>query len=620
MDEKMGTQKQNTNNTVEKKPKKQKQPYFNAERKARIVFSILVSIAIPFIVFIGAPLQIYCSNIEEFRFIFTDVIGQTLLFFFGCSLIFFCSLFFVPELAYRILRGIYLGLAFMLFLQSNYLNGGLHSLSGDTSQSVVEMAGMPAVVFNTVLWSAVIIGFTLASVFVKKKDIVGAVSLVLAVMVMATQTINTGVTAITTDFAGANAVSGMKKEDPKYVPTFLTTSNLTTVAEDRNVVLFVIDRFDSKKYYETNKNIVDPYLQDWGGFTYFEDHISMYGRTYPSLAYMLTRNKLENGQGRKQYFIDSYGNNQTLSKLREQDYSINLYTDSYYGYYDAFYLPDYIDNKIITSEESLRREVVQEWSLFRSSTFMGLYRILPHVFKDTFGTTSSAIVNQFVVYTSDDLTYPQASTDLKQAYQEVTRETFTMRRNEVDKKARQFTCFHISGCHDVFYDTDWSKTPMSKRKDIKISLINSFEILNEYIKEMKRLGVYDNATIIITGDHGFADSRTGDLIMDKITALFVKPRRATHKELYKSKAQVSHDNLWATIFKSEDIAFDEAEFGKSVFDVDENEDQVRSYVWQKFDPLYTHYEEQVFEIKGTAREFKNWKIKSKKKINKELYS
>ena len=56
------------------------------------------------------------------------------------------------------------------------------------------------------------------------------------------------------------------------------------------------------------------------------------------------------------------------------------------------------------------------------------------------------------------------------------------------------------------------------------------------------------------------------------------------------------------------------------FDVDENEDQVRSYVWQKFDPLYTHYEEQVFEIKGTAREFKNWKIKSKKKINKELYS
>lgn len=614
MDEKMGTQKQNTNNTVAKKTKKQKQPYFNAERKARIVFSILVSIAIPFIVFIGAPLQIYCSNIEEFRFIFTDVIGQTLLFFFGCSLIFFCSLFFVPELAYKILRGIYLGLAFMLFLQSNYLNGGLHSLSGDTSQSVIEMAGMPAVVFNTVLWSAVIVGFTLASVFVKKKDIVGAVSLVLAVMVMATQTINTGVTAITTDFAGANAVSGMKKEDPEYVPTFLTTSNLTTVAEDRNVVLFVIDRFDSKKYYETNKNIVDPYLKDWGGFTYFEDHISMYGRTYPSLAYMLTRNKLENGQGRKQYFIDSYGNNQTLSKLHEQGYSVNLYTDSYYGYYDAFYLPDYIDNKIITSEESLRREVVQEWNLFRSSTFMGLYRILPHVFKDTFGTTSSAIVNQFVVYTSDDLTHPQASTDLKQAYQEVTRETFTANGD------KQFTCFHVSGCHDVFYDTDWSKAPMSKRKDIKISLINSFAILNEYIKEMKRLGVYDNSTIIITGDHGFEDSRTGDLIMDKITALFVKRAGETEAKVKKSKAQVSHDNLWATIFASEGIAFDEAEFGKSVFDVDENEDQVRSHVWQKFDPLYTHYEEQVFEIKGTAREFKNWTIKSKKKINKELYS
>ena len=614
MEEKQENVQQNTPKTAKEKPKKVKKPYFNAERKGRIVFSILVSIAIPFIVFIGAPLQIYCSNIEEFRFVFTDVIGQTLLFFFGCSILFFCSLFFVPELAYKILRGIYLGLAFMLFLQSNYLNGGLHSLSGDTSQTVIEMAGVPAVVFNTVLWVAFIIGFTLASVFVKKKDIVSAVSLVLAVMVMATQTINTGVTAITTDFSSANAIAGMKREEPEYVPTFLTTSNMTTVAESRNVVLFVVDRFDAKKYYETNKNVVDPYLKDWGGFTYFNDHIAMYGRTYPSLAYMLTRNKLENGQGRKQYFIDSYNNNNTLSKLDQEGYSVNLYTDSYYGYYDAYYLPDYIDNKIITSEESLEREVVQEWNLFRSSTFMGLYRILPHVFKDTFGTTSSAIVNQFVVYTSDDLQHPQASTDLKQAYEEVTREMFAVNGD------KQFSCIHVSGCHDVFYDTDWKSAPASKRKDIKISLINSFEILNEYIAEMKRLGVYNNSTIIITGDHGFEDSRTGDLIMDKITALFVKPAGETHKQIKTSKAQVSHDNLWATIFKSEGITFDEAEFGKSVFDVDENVDQVRSHVWQKFDPLYTHYEEQIFEIKGTAREFKNWKMISKKKVNKELYS
>ena len=521
---------------------------------------------------------------------------------------------FEPELAYKILRGIYLGLAFMLFLQSNYLNGGLHSLSGDTSQTVVEMAGMGAVVFNTVLWSAVIVGFTLASVFVKAKDIVGMVSLIIAVMVVATQTINVGVSAITTDFSSVNAVSGMKNEEPNYVPTFLTTNNITTVAEDRNVVLFVVDRFDAKKYYETNKNVVDPYLKDWGGFTYFNDHIAMYGRTYPSLSYMLTRNKLENGQGRKQYFIDSYGENNTLSKLNEEGYSINLYTDSYYGYYDAYYLPDYIDNKIVTSEESLNRQVVQSWNLFRSSTFMGLFRILPHVFKDTFGTTSSAIVNQFVVYTSDDLTHPQASTDLKQTYEQVTRETF--KKNG----GKQFSCIHVSGCHDVFYDTDWGKAPMSKRKEIKISLQNSFSILNEYIQEMKRLGVYDDSTIIVTGDHGFEDSRTGDLIMDKITALFVKPAGETHTQIKTSKAQVSHDNLWATIFKSEGIAFDEAEFGKSVFDVNENEDQVRSHVWQKFDPLYTHYEEQIFEIKGSARNFDNWVIKSRKKINKELYS
>ena len=137
---------------------------------------------------------------------------------------------------------------------------------------------------------------------------------------------------------------------------------------------------------------------------------------------------------------------------------------------------------------------------------------------------------------------------------------------------------------------------------------------------MKRLGTYDNSTIIITGDHSHPVDDFAPLECIRMTTLFVKPSNQTGMEMQTSSAQVSHANLWATIFKSEGIAFDEAEFGKSVFDVNENEDQVRSHVWQKFDPLYTHYEEQIFEIKGSARNFDNWVIKSRKKINKELYS
>jgi len=103
--------------------------------------------------------------------------------------------------------------------------------------------------------------------------------------------------------------------------------------------------------------------------------------------------------------------------------------------------------------------------------------------------------------------------------------------------------------------------------DLVSQLKGSFNILYHYMDEMKRLGVYEDATIIITGDHGWGSNNMG---------FFVKPRGSAGTPLASNNAPVSHANLLATILKSEGLEY--SQFGVSVFDVEQDTDGERFVV------------------------------------------
>lgn len=593
---------------------KKEKKFITKERVSRLVPALLVAFAVAFIVFIAAPLAIYTSNVNEFNFPFSDILGFCVLYFFIVFGVVFLVQMLLPKICYKIVRGFFIGVALMLFLQSNYLNIGLHSLAGDDIITIREMVGTANYVINTIVWAVVLVGFTLASVLLKKENIVKTISLVLSVVVLFTSVFNVVVAVVSTDFSKGSVIEELKNEEPDYVPKFLTVKNMTTVSKKRNVIVFLVDRFDGEKYFEPYKDEYKNYFKDLGGFTYFSDNISLYGRTFPSLAYMLSNTKFDSSKSRKEFFNTAYNDNKTLSKLHELNYSINLYTDPYYGYYDAFYFPDYIDNVVTVDEQTLYRETIQKKELFRANMMMSFFRVLPFFAKDVGGGVSSTSLNKFVIYNSDQLSFPAASSDMKEVYDNITENNF----NTFDDK-NVFSLIHLSGCHGVDYDTDWKPVKSGAKKDIKVSLDNSFAIIKEYIDEMKKLGVYENSTIIITGDHAYADDNYKKLNEEKLTAIFVKPSGDTESKLKVSSAPVCQDDLWATIFKSEGIEFDKNEFGKSMFDYLENEQRVRKYVWQYHETGKTRFVENVYEINGSAHDFDNWQMISSVSRNKELY-
>ena len=612
--------------TKEKKQFKSRlKEFFCGERKSRLLSASIISLAIPLIIFISVPLENYTGNIGEMRFLFSDILGRAILCSLGVAAILFVTQFIAPKIVYLVLRGLLLAVGLLLFMQANFLNFGLTTLAGDDAVTVVEMVGNTTVIINSIIWVVVIVGIITLSVFEKKLPIVKFISLIMALIVFFPTCLTTTVNAATTDFSKGSAFEEMKAEDQNYTPTFLTTENITALGSDKNIVVFIIDRLDNQKYMNKGKGNTlnkykSKYLDKWGGFTHFNDNISLYGRTYPSVAYMLTRQEFNPQKTRKEYFNEAYNNNQTLSKLDQLGYSINIYTDTYYGFYDAFYLPDYIDNLQTASEDSLYRETTQKHNLFRSNMMMGLYRLLPFAFKDTVGGISSSSMNKYVVYKSDELTHPEASTDMKDTWEAINNPQEPFTKNQ-DKK---FTFIHLSGMHNVPYNENWGTAKGKDKKDLDISLTHSFNIIDKYIEQMKQEGVYQNATIIITGDHGYTDDNFSLLSMEKLTTLFVKPSNEHKGKMKTSEAPVSHEDLWATIFKSENIEFDKTVYGNSVFDIPENQVRERRFVWHTVSRSQTSFTEDIYSITGgkaSAKEFKNWKVKDNpnNKYNRELY-
>ena len=601
----------------EKKQRKAKKPFWCAERRSRLLAIILLTVILPVMVCIVAPFEIYCNNIAELTFSAKDFLGITLLYALGVAVLLFCLLFFVPQSAYRFLYPAFVGFLLMLFIQSNYLNGSLNSLAGDD----MEGSGPSAwtYIWNTSVWVLVIAGVIVAFQFVKIKTIAQLGALIVTVAIIATQLMNFTIISINTEGAFSSAIDrayGEYEENPR----FLTNKDIATVGQSKNVVVFCVDRFDSVLYAEPAMRKYPETFAQLDGFTYYDDAISMYANTFPAVGYMMSGIEYDNGN-HKDFFNQVYHNNQTLSLLQEQGYSIHLYSEAYYDYTNANELPNYVENAVETSKDTLETEIRKPFKFGLSLIKMSLYRSFPFLLKNTVGGVNSDTCNEYISYTSEDLQgYHAFSYDLKHAYKDLKEHD----GNFKTKDEKHFSFIHVSGCHTADYDKNWKKT---HKKDFVVSAKNSMELIGLYIKNMKAVSpdLYRDSTIVILGDHGKVENRTQKFKDAMLTALFVKPAGVAGTALTTSSAPVSHENLWATIFESEGIAYDRSNWKPSVFTVEQEFNATgkypeRKFIWNKRRPNMGSYDSIVYKINGKARDFKNWEIESSTFYNHPLFA
>ncbi len=571
------------------------QPFTSTEKLAP---SLLLAIALPFTLFFFGPFEAYSNNIEEFGFAFGDFGWISFAVALLCSVILFFLMWNLPGRVFDIIYAVLFAVAVMLYLQGNYLNLGLNAVVGDGVGNATYTA--TATVINLIVWLAVIAGAVLAMIYIRRnRDIMRLVSIIALVVVVGIQVMMFALLSFTTEVFVSLDKRGMTDEsgnvtESAVMPGILTNAGITEVGEDGNIIWIVVDRFDLDYYNAILKSDPDFY-ENLDGFTLYDNHITKYARTYPAVAYMLTGIENDYSSSREKYFEKAYGEGTFLKELKKNGYNIKLYTDEFYAYENGNVFADYADNVRTSVDYTVTNRVALLGDMLR----LTLFRYLPIAAKGTVGMISSSDFNKHVVYDAEN---PLYDPDMKSAYEWLTAEAMSM------TEGKNFTFLHIDGCHmpNKYYEDFSEVTGSNDRWDSDLSMRVSFLFVNYFIDELKRLGLYADATIVITGDHAAAHSDTEDLSGERVTTLLVKKKGESLGELKVNHAPVEQSQIRASIFESEGIV-PENDYGTSIFATPEDADITRYYHFQKTN-IGGDDEIVVYAVKGDAKKFENWTL------------
>ena len=557
--------------------------------KFKIFLSVLAAFALPFTIAVCGVGEFYLNNSDEFLFVLSDFWGWSV----GIGMIIFVALFlllyFLKGKAFHVVFFLIMWLTVMSYVQATFLGFGQGALAADELIAAVP-AGL--VILDTAIWAVTGIGVVCASLFVKDKPTASMLATVALVMVIAVHGINL-------------TVALLNSEEKQKNDMVLTTESIFEVSDKDNVIVFLLDRFDIY-YYEQVLKQHPGFFEPLDGFTFYDNNISLYSRTYPAVAYMLTGAENSFVNTRPEYFKQAYKESTFFKDLNENNYKVNLYTSAFYAYDDAAVFGGLVNNVSKYQDYVIQNKM----KLTCHMLTLSLYRYLPTVCKSMIGI-SSADFNDFVSFDTEN-DYSQYVMDDAATYG-MFRETGLSTQSEKNT----FTFLHLNGCHSP-YTMDENGNAIESNNYAHAAIpatMGCFRLIYDYIDQLKQLGVYENATIIITGDHARAMDDTVDVEDARVTALFVKEKGQAGTPLAYSSAPVCQENLRAEIVKSAGLKT-QSDYGLAFSDIEENSDIVRKYYFEKSNG--DKDEIVIYHVKGNANDFSNWTLADRKVIG-EIY-
>lgn len=561
--------------------------------RKKVLLSLLVSFAAPFVLLICSGFSVFFANAGEFNFGFMDfaplwILGSLLV-----GGIFFTSLIFTKGVAYNSLFSVYSFIAILGFVQNMVTTMTFQGIPGDGNASVPTPA---KVILNFAVWvilATVIIWFSVLSKKAAQGRVIISFLLVLVMVMQLATTIPSAINYITREEAPKPTTN-----DDSMV--YLTTDNMFEVSTVDNIIVLVLDRFDDR-YFQELKNSGSDYLNALDGFTYYADNISTYPRTYPAITSMLTGTE-NDFSSRSGYFTKAYGTSSFLKDIDNNGYKINLYIPTYYTYDNA----EVFAGKVANISGAQGYTVDNHFALLGKMFELSSYFWAPEMFKSA--TISTDAFNSVVSLDGSAPKYEMTQTSDAEFYNIFQEEGLS-----TQSKEGTFTFLHLRGCHSPFTLDENCNLKAGDNYHSLAQTTGMFKFISEYLQELKDKGLYEDATIIITGDHA-ALSSDKELYNDpNLTALLVKEKGQSGTPLKTSYAQVSQDNLHATIVRSAGLKTDR-DYGTAYSEVPEGENVERTHYFQIYTGNAREDENVTYTIKGPGSDFNNWKITNREHI------
>lgn len=563
---------------------KTKQPSKSLPWWKRFLFALCMMAFLMYTYFVIAPFEIVGGNSDSLFFSVRDIWIVMVLFAFIVGTIVALGLSAMKGKPFAIALGLVFAVALLGFMQALFFNSGLPSADG---HAVPWEKYTLTMIINVVIWLAVVVACVVFCV--KKPGLSRSLFTVLAFALIVTQSIGIA-TYVKHDII-------LNDREP-----MVTREGLFEVADENNVIVFVVDTVDTNQFDATLAKHPDM-LDEFTGFTLFENSAGAMIPTSHAIPFLLTGERLQEDETYNHYIDTRYTRSSFIEDIADRNYSISLYADCIYSGKSEF--GDKTTN--IHKTDMLPLDVT---GAIKMLSQVALYRDLPWICKPSFWYYTDDISNA-VIDTSDgvdDSLRPYALDDA-QYYRDLQKNGLSFQEDESVDGAMKF--IHLAGAHVPYtLDEDGCQTGAPTTLDQQTQ--GTFVILSDYLRELKELGVYDDATIIVTADHGIWYPTTNIITEPSTPVCLVKPATepGESSEPYKvSLAPVSQDDFQSTVMDA--VGGDKSKYGAGMtyFEVP-NTDRVRYYDMTRYpdESLSRFNELDRFEITGDARDFSNWHL------------
>lgn len=473
------------------------------------------------------PLEIYFGNQHEFAFQYTDFIGMFAVLCIVTWLSASTVIAAMPEKVGNVIGGLALGIGAASYIQNMFMNVKLSEVDGSPMRWE-ELGSFPAI--NLVVW-IVIIAAVLCVLFKsgggKSWD---SISFALASFLSVIQLVAVAYMFIT-------APPAEKKE----ASLCISGVEQFTVSPNDNIIVFVLDSTGNTAWENALELFPDAsdVLRD---FVFYNNADCHYSSTFPSMVHFLTGEDFEFSGKSQDWLAKAWNSERSISfwnELEQGNYTCYLFSNDNFG--DNANLVDKFDNIYLIEME------VNKLSLARLLTEMSVYKHAPYILKPYFETLTQEF-NNIIGYT-DKVTVSGVNGWF---YQKLVKKKLSVNY----EMENAFILHHLVGMHKPYVtNADGYLVEESTAEENMKSL---FVILDEYFQQLRNLGLYDDATIIVTADHGSWNEG------DRQPIFLIKRSNETHNELQINTAPISLDDFQATILDI--LGKDYSQYGSSIYD------------------------------------------------------
>ena len=474
---------------------------------------LLISLAMSFMLFLYAPLELYFNNKNDFWYDFARILPVCLIMFAVAllfSIVFFVFTLLIHPTLYYISVTAYTIAFLCCYIQGNFMVEYLPAFNGaDIAWSDYSAQR----IYTILLWVVVTVVVLAAVKFFHIKGFQKCIAYIggfFSLMLLLSLTL----LCITTDGA-------QKKWD-----TLVTDQYQFEMSSDRNYIILMLDAVDGDEFSELLQTHPE-YEEALRDFTYYDDVMSAYPFTELCIPFLLSGEYFENQMPYDTYYLNSFTESPLFDALEEQGYRLGLYEpDAPLNSSKMYRFENIVDN---------HQSINSLWGMIKIQLkFVGI-KYMPFDLKK-YCAIEPGDIPRLRSY-ENGMTGIDFWDSNQTFYASLEENPITLTSD------RCFRYIHIEGAHLPYrYDAE-----MNLLTDDSGSYTKNMEacmtITMKYLRYLKESGVYDNSAIIIMSDHGY--NRFGyDLEEGRQHAiLLAKGFGETHDTLQLSKAPVAHEDF-----------------------------------------------------------------------------